>query len=63
MNTVYSSPVKDDGLRQLRRTVLKSACCRSRDITAGTLVGRTNVIFDTKTPVWRLSDAEEELDT
>jgi len=55
--------VRDDGLKQLRRTVLKSACCRSRDITAGTLVGRTNVIFETSTPVCRPSDAADELDT
>jgi len=57
------TPVRDDGLKQLRRTVLKSACCRSSDITAGTLVGRTNVTFDTSTPVCRLSDDVEELDT
>ena len=56
-------PVRVDGLKQLRRTVLKSACCRSSDITAGTLVGRTNVILDTRAPDSRLFDASPELDT
>ena len=58
-----SAPVSADGLKQLSRTVLNSACCRSRDITAGTLVGRTNVILDTSTPVCRPLDASDELDT
>jgi len=55
--------VRDDGLRQLRRTVLKRDCWRSSDITAGTLLGNVNVILDTRTPLCKLLDASVELDT
>jgi len=64
-NTKYIIlPVKEDGLRQLSRTVLNSACWRSNDITAGTLVGSENMIFDTRTPNCSPpSDDSDELDT